>query len=132
VVIPYEGANFEEATMNAHIMRDDSKYHTGIITDGMYDGLMHHIKWAEAHSLRPVVLSPLNFIGGEHDDWPGKNQDKTLWQLHQQGAWSEDGWYHLATGISTHVELPGRWTIGGNFLDFGARQSRTPGVCSVT
>ncbi len=112
IVVPAPGKTFTDATMNAHLIRNDSKYHTGILVPGTFDELNKHIKWAVAQGFGPIVLTPPNFYG---------NQDKELWQMHQHGVWITGAWYHLATARPHALHLPGRWTVGDNFVN-GARQ----------
>jgi hypothetical protein len=117
IVVPAEGDTFEQGTMHAHIMRNDSSHHTGIIVPGMHDELAQHIKWAVARGFEPIILRPANFYNGVG------NQDKTLWQMQHQGVWVPGAWYHLATGRPHELQLPGRWTVSADFVGaHGARQ----------
>jgi hypothetical protein len=113
IVVPTEGDTFERGTMYAHMVRNDPAYHTGILVPGMWDELAKHIKWAVARGFEPIVLRPTNFYGGTG------TQDKDLWQMHQQGVWIPGAWYHLATSRPHSLHLPGRWTVGGDFVGLG-------------
>jgi hypothetical protein len=117
IVVPAEGDTFDRGTLYAHIVRDDASYHTGIIVPGMYDQLVKHIKWAVARGFEPIIMRPNNFYRGVG------NQDKTLWQMQQQGVWVSGAWYHLATGKPHELRLPGKWTVSADFVEaHGARK----------
>ena len=82
VVIAPEGDTFETTTMSAHVMRNDTVCHPGIIVPGKHAQLQTRIKWAHDRGFGPIILRPPNFHGA---------QDKELWQMHQHGVWQSSG-----------------------------------------
>jgi hypothetical protein len=110
VVVPPTDEDFTLASEYAYNF-DGLAPHTGIIMQGIYDQLNMRIKWAMDLNYSPIIMHPGNFYGGSG------GQDKALWQMHQgDSVFESGGWYHLATSRPIPFDLPGRWTIGGDFV----------------
>jgi hypothetical protein len=109
-VLPPTQEDFEAASMSSFNLLGLAPS-TGMIMQGQHGKLNERIKWAHSHGYAPIVLHPGNFYGGSG------GQDKTLWQMHQgDSVFDKGAWYHLATSRPAPYNLPGRWTLGGDFV----------------